>query len=229
MRVGPKMSCRAALGAIAIALAAAGPAAAADPFLPIHKDTIEVPEGVQPWLPTFTPDGESIVFQSQLDGTTWITGANGKGTKCISCDFADRPAKIRGGFTYAFPDNKRLFVSKELGSSGGGDDPADADAYILECAPSVLDCTNHKYVGVDMSADKGSSFIVQRRTWHLAPDGVHLGWMNLRLDGTAMIVARLERRADRYVAADPRVVNPVGPTSLTDPSAERWENQSQLY
>jgi hypothetical protein len=209
-------------------LACAGSAQAAQPFVPIHKDTIKVPKGVQPWLPTWTPDGRDIVFQNQLDGTTWITGATGKGTHCVSCEFGDRPRHIVGGFTYAFPDKKRLFVSKELGNSGGSDDPADADAYILECTPSVVKCTSHRYLPVDMSADKGPQFIVQRRTWHLAPDGVHLGWMDLRIDGTVMIVATLQRQADKYVAADPRVVNPQGPSSLTDTDPTHWENQSQL-
>jgi hypothetical protein len=211
-------------------LACATPAAArTTPFVAIHRDTIAVPRSVQPWLPTWTADGKHILFQNQLDGATWITGADGRGTHCISCSFTDRPQKIVGGFTYAFPDNKRIFVSKELGSLGGGDDPADADAYVLECAPSIVSCRSHRYLPVDMSADKGASLIVQRRTWHLAPDGVHLGWMDLRADGTAMIVARLTRAADRYMAADPRVVNPVGPRGNADTDPVRWENQSQLY
>jgi len=217
--------------AVMAALACAGPAAAktTPPFLAVHHETIAVPRSVQPWLPTWTADGRHILFQNQLDGATWITGADGSGTHCISCSFGDRPKKIVGGFTYAFPDGKRIFVSKELGSLGGGDDPADADAYVLECAPDIVRCRTHRYLPVDMSADKGASLIVQRRTWHLAPDGVHLGWMDLRADGTAMIVARLTRAGDRYIAADPRVVNPAGPRGLGDTDPVRWENQSQLY
>src|SRR5579884_719192 len=158
--------------AIALAMlvlgAMAAPAQAVMPFLPIHRRVIQVPSSVQPWLPTWTPDGRYIVFQNQLDGTSWITGPTGRGTHCISCSFADRPKHIVGGFTYAFPGDKRLFISKELGASGGGDDPADADAYVLECAPSIVRCTTHRYLPVDMSQDKGGPFIVQRRTWHLA-------------------------------------------------------------
>ena len=216
------------LGALLAGVGAAVCAAATPPFVPIDKTRIKVPKGVQPWLPTWTQDGTHIVFQNQVDGTSWITRNDGAGTKCISCDFTDRPA-IFGGFTYAFPDGKRLFVSHELGGLGGIDAGPSADAWVLECAPSIVDCTSHRYLPVDMSADKGAALIIQRRTWHLAPDGIHLGWMDLRSDGTAMIVARLERQAAKYVASDPQVVNPTGPAGPSDSSADRWENASQLY
>jgi hypothetical protein len=71
--------------------------------------------------------------------------------------------------------------------------------------------------------------LILRRHWHLAPDGVHIGWMEVRADGTVMVVARLERQDDRYVAADPRAINPPGPSSSTYDNADRWENLTQLY
>jgi hypothetical protein len=216
------------LGVAALwALLAAGSAQAATPFYAIDHQPVATPKGVQPWLPTYTPDGRSIVFQNQLDGTTWMVGAHGGKPRCVTCGFADRP-EIRGGFTYAFPDGQRLFVSHELGGGQGIDSGPDADAWVLECAPSLRDCRRHRYLPIDMSADKGSQYIVQRRTWHLAPDGVHLGWSEIRLDGMIMVVARLQREADRYVAVDQRVVNPPGPVGPDDTSAERWENASQL-
>lgn len=216
------------VGAAAMALAAASAAAKAPAFLPIHDARIPVPNGVQPWLPTFSPNGRYILFQNQIDGATWITTKAGSGTHCISCHFADRP-KIVGGFTYAFPDDKRIFVSHEIGATGGSDTPGNADAYVLECSPSIWRCHSHRYLPVDMSADKGSELIVQRRTWHLSPDGRSLGWTDLRLDGMFMIVAKLERHSDRYVAADPRIVDPAGPTSDADANPTAWENYSQLY
>jgi hypothetical protein len=209
------------------------------PFYPIDLQKLQVPRGVQPWLPTWTPDGSHIVFQNQLDGTTWVTskdgGRRGKSKKrkaralCITCSFPDRP-DIHGGFTYAFPDGRRLFVSHELGSLGGIDSGPNADAFVLECAPSIYNCASHTYLPIDMSADKpGAPLIVQRRTWHLAPDGEHLGWMDLRLDGTVMIVGRLVRQADRYVVTDQRAINPPGPATLTDTDPTGWANNNQLY
>jgi hypothetical protein len=213
------------------AVFAAGARAATTPFYAIDDDPIAVPGGVQPWLPTYTPDGRTVVFQNQLDGTTWTVPASGAGAgaaQCVTCGFADRPS-IDGGFTYAFPDGKRLFLSHELGGGGGVDSGPTADAWILECAPSILDCASHTYLPVDMSQDKGSKYIVQRRTWHLAPDGVHVGWSEIRLDGSIMVVARLEREADRYVAVDQKVVNPHGLSGAGDRDADHWENASQLY
>jgi hypothetical protein len=223
-----KIVAAAAAALVAAVTAPAADASSATPFYAIDHQAIKTPQGVQPWLPTFTPDGRRIVFQSQLDGTTWTVPARGGTATCVTCSFKDRPP-IRGGFTYAFDDDKRLFVSHELGGTGGVDSGKDADAWILECAPSVRSCKTHKYLPVDMSADKGSDFIVQRRTWHLAPDGVHLGWSEIRLDGTVMVVAKLRRAGDHYVAEDQRVVNPVGPTSPADTDPQRWENASQLY
>ena len=225
-----------AVAALLLCAVSAGGARAATttPFYAIDDDPLAVPGGVQPWLPTYTPDGRTVVFQNQLDSTTWtVPAAGGAGSgpgaaRCVTCGFADRPA-IDGGFTYAFPDGRRLFLAHELGGDGGVDTAANADAYILECTPSVADCASHRYLPVDMSADKGSKYIVQRRTWHLAPDGVHLGWSEIRLDGSIMVVARLERQSDRYVAADQKVVNPHGLSGASDRNVEHWENASQLY
>ncbi len=219
------------MSVLLVAVAGVGTASAQTkpPFYPIDKKTIKVPGDVQPWLPTYSPDGKNIVFQNQLDGSTWTTSKKGKGTRCITCGFADRPAII-GGFTYVFPDNKRLFVSEELGGLGGVDSGPTADAWILECSPSVFKCESHKYLPVDMSDDKvGVPLIVQRRTWHLAPDGVHLGWMDLRLDGTVMIVGRLTRLDDRYKVVDQKAVNPYRPTSPTDANAQNWAGDNQLW
>ncbi len=52
---------------------AASASSAKPPFYPIDKKTIKVPNDVQPWLPTYSPDGKHIVFQNQLDGSTWAT------------------------------------------------------------------------------------------------------------------------------------------------------------
>jgi hypothetical protein len=219
--------------AIALLLGTAGTASAAGKqkpaFYPIEREHLQVPDGVQPWLPTWTPDGSHIIFQNQLDGTRWFAGKKGQKPTCITCGFADDP-EIIGGFTYAFPDDKRLFVSHELGGLAGVDSGPGADAFILECAPSIYRCKSHTYLPVDMSADKdGAPLIVQRRTWHLAPDGKHLGWMDLRLDGTVMIVGKLKRESDRYVVSDQKAINPPGPASLTDTDPDGWANNNQLY
>ncbi len=200
------------------------------PFFPIEREYFPLPNGVAPFMPTYTPDGIDIVFLNSSDRTVWIVGADGSDPDCIDCAFEDRPPADRsGGFVYAFSDRKRLLLTRGLGKLGGGTTGVNADAWVLECMPSIRNCESHRYMDVDMSADQGPNFTLHRRFWHLAPDETHLGWMNVRTDGTVMVVARLERKEDRYVAVDPRAVNPVGPESAEDTRADRWERFTQLY
>jgi hypothetical protein len=227
----------------ALAAAAQG---AAPPFIPIHHEWLALPAGVQPYAPSWMPDGRHILFQNEVDGRTWIIGADGSDARCVTCDFADDPGpRLPGGlfFVYSFPDQQRLLLTagvdvtystpggtvaygmEWLGaiSGAGSPPPAQPEAVVLECAPSIVDCASHRVVPIDLSADANPAEPVgQRRTWHLSPDGRHLMWMDVRPDGTVMIVARLERKADRYVAADPRIINPAAPTGLGDTEVEHW-------
>ena len=54
-------------------------------------------------------------------------------------------------------------------------------------------------------------------------------WMDVRPDGTVMVVAKLVRKADRYVAADPRYINPPGPTGSSDPDPAHWAYVGQTF
>jgi hypothetical protein len=210
------------------ALATPAAAFAKLPFYPIHRIAISVPKTVQPWASVWSPDGRHIVFENQLNGAIWSASAEGR-VSCITCSFRDAP-NIEGGLHYVLPDEQRMFISHQLGGTGGVDWGPNADAWILECSPNLYRCDSHRYLPVDMSQDKaGGALIVQRRTWHLAPDGIHLGWMDVRPDATVMIVGRLQREAGGYLVADERVVNPGGPTSLTDTDPLRWANGGQLY
>jgi hypothetical protein len=199
------------------------------PFIPVERQYLQLPQGVAPMFPAFTPDGQDIVFLNEGDRTTWIIRPDGSGLLCIDCEFADRPTAKSLIFVYPFSDRKRLFIGRGLGKRGGGTTGEDADAWVLECAPSIRDCASHRFLDVDMSTDQGRFALIHRRFWHLAPDETHLGWMNVRADGTVLVVGRLERRADRYVVADPRALNPPGPTDSRDDRADRWEDFSQLY
>ncbi len=108
------------------------------------------------------------------DGTIWTAARTGKGVRCLTCGQSGRPSYE--GFYYPFPDDKRLWLNPTLGATGGVDSGQNADGVILECAPSLYDCRTHKYLAVDMSEDRAiSGLVIQRRTWHLAPDGVHVG------------------------------------------------------
>lgn len=189
-------------------------------FETIHHDIILLPEGVEPWAPTWAPDGRHILFNNIVDGTQWIATPDGRTVSCLSCDKPDI-AKIPGAFSYIFPDNRRMFLSNELGDL----------VYVLECAPSLYDCDRHEFLPVDLSADSPDPLKLNlgRRTYHLAPDGEHLAYNITRPDALVMMVSDLQRTDSGYAIANPRVINPPGPSGPTDTSVEGWSNGGQLY
>ncbi|QCT18349.1 hypothetical protein FEM41_01160 [Jejubacter calystegiae] len=212
------------------ALWVSGALAAPLPWYPIHYEDIPVPQGVAPWLPTFSDDGATVWFQNQYDGNIWRIALNDKTPHCVTCDFSDRPQSLESGFSYALADNRRLFIAtRELSPIGGSDDQTAFDGWMLECQPSLTRCDSHQFIPVEMAGDREGMpenvRLLMRRTWHLAPDGVHLGWTDIRSDGSAMLVGALERQADRYRVKDIRVINPPGPDSAVD----RAEYASQLW
>lgn len=196
------------------------------PFIPIERHYLPLPAGMQPLWPTFAANGRDIIFQNATDNGVWIIASDGSDLQCITCVFADRPKVRGGGFAHAFPDGRRLLLTDGVAPAA---DLPNANGWVLECAPNIRNCRSYRFLPIDMSLDRGRFALFQRRTFHLSPDGTHVGWMEVRSDGTVMIVARLERRRDMYAASDPRVVNPVGPKSPSDDNADRWENLSQLY
>lgn len=113
---------------------------------------------------------------------------------------------------------------------GGYVQPGPAEMAVLECSPSVVDCRTRKILPVDFSPAQpasipagGAASIAQSNllgssTAKLSPDGKHIGFSDLRSDSILnMVVAKLVRTADTYVATDPRVINPPGPASASDP------------
>lgn len=197
---------------------AGGPRAAVPPFYAVHRETVPVPAGVMPWGPTWFPDGRHILFQDYNGGREWATDADGGNVRCLTCSMPDHPG-ITGGFAYAFPDGKRMFLANELGD----------EVHVLECAPSLLGCRSHRWLPVDLSADATpGQRNLGRRTYHLAPDGVHLGYSITRPDGLVMIVAALVRGPSGYGLTDPHVVNPPGPTGPADTDPDAWANGGSL-
>jgi hypothetical protein len=243
------------LAALGVPAAPAVAAATLTPFVPITYIRLPLPSNVQPYGPSWMPDGRHILFQNQLDGHAWVIDSDGKGLRCLTCSFSDDPGpSMQGGllFVYSFPDEKRLLLAAGgyvtygsgraaagyglswlgglAGASGSEPPPSDSVADVLECHPNVLDCRTHQVLPIDMSADANPSEPDgQRRTWHLSPDGRHLLWMDVRPDGTVMVVAKLVRESDRYLAVDPRYINPPSPTSSSDPNPDHWAYVGQTF
>jgi hypothetical protein len=206
--------------ALLCAVPAASAAAAPPPFVPIHLEKIPLPKGFQASTPIWTLDGKHLLFSS--GGELYRIGQDGKGLRCLSCGVAGNPhfePAVQEAFKDVFPDGRRILW---------GDFTR---AFVLECAPSVLDCRSRKLLPIDVGAAQpaGGAFTLDNGVWHLAPDGQHLGWTASRLDTRPMLVGKLRREADTYVTTGVRTINPPGPSSLTDPDPRGWTNAGALY
>lgn len=216
------MSRRLLLAALLLlAIAPAAAAAAPPPFVPVHLQRIPLPKGFAASTPIWTVDGHHLLFSS--GGELYRVGEDGRGLRCLSCGLPNDPKiapAVQEAFKDVFPDGKRILW---------GDFTR---AFVLECAPSVLDCRSRKLLPVDVgdqTPSTGGAITLDNGVWHLAPDGRHLGWTASRLDTRPMLVGTLQRETDRYVTVDVRTINPPGPASLTDTDPRGWTNAGALY
>lgn len=220
-----RLSLVAGVASAALALGAGTAAAAPPPFVPIDLETIALPSGYAASTPIWTQDGRHLLFSS--GGQLHTVKEDGSDLQCISCGLPNDPRIVpaaQEAFKDVFPDGRRVLW---------GDFER---AFVLECAPSVLQCDSRELLPVDVSAERGTGIpglldplILGSGVWHLAPDGVHLGWTASRLDTRPMLVGRLERRSDRYVATDIKTVNPPGPRNGLDSDPRGWTNGGALY
>jgi hypothetical protein len=204
-------------------LAAQAGVATADkpPFIPIDLEHIALPAGYQASTPIWTHDGHHLLFSS--GGQLHVIGEDGSGLRCISCGLPNDPGfapAVQEAFKDVFPDGRRVLW---------GDFER---AFILECSPSVLQCDERTLLAIDIAQQSGELLdppLFGGGVWHLAPDGVHLGWTSNRLDTRPMLVGRLVRESDRYDVADIVTINPPGPRSGLDSDPRGWTNGGALY
>jgi len=209
-------------------------AAGVPPFEPIVIQRIDLPSEIKDASsPVFTGDGKHLLFFSAEH--LWIVGTDGRGLDCLSCGLANAPTLPKTeqeGFATEFPDGKRVFFGA-AGSVG-----------VLECSPSVIDCSSRQILPVDLSAARPDGGVVTPggadlegaydvgggSSPKLAPDGVHVAFSDVRSDAAElMIIATLQRQATKYIVTDPRVINPAGPTSPTDTNTQAWSDSAALY
>jgi hypothetical protein len=197
--------------------------------------------------PVYARDGEHLLFFGNVvaDGTVnpdpnrgklhvWTVGTNGAGAHCVSCG-TDEPLvgeAEQPGLLAPFPDGKRVFY----GPYG--------DPRVLQCLPSVLNCRTATTYKIDLSAARPALGLIPpggavtapaldaagAASPKLSPDGKYIAFSDLRTDSLeSMVLAKLTFAGDKYVASDPRVLNPPGPTSPTDPDPVAWSASSGLF
>lgn len=217
------------IGALMVLAVGVGSASAASaPFEPIALKRIPLPEGLSYNDPAFAADGQHLLFAAKRNGDAqhqlWIADLKGKDVHCITCS---GPAVPDVNYVNPFPDGKRIF----LAFNG-----------VVECTPSVVNCKVYKYLPYDLStvkppfiapggaANRPQVVVSQGAAPRFAPDGVHIGYSDVRSDGfEQMVVAKLVRQDDKYVAQDAKVINPPGPTSAGDPNVGAWSDSTALF
>jgi hypothetical protein len=238
-RAGVRAHARGLLIAVIVSAAASGVAAGGAsaerfPFQPITFKRIDLPSKIKEVTrPLFTVDGLHLLFHFNRE--LWITSLNGTKTRCLSCGLRNDPRSPGEELATPFPDGKRVFF-------GGYVQPGPAQMAVLECRPSVANCKSAKILPVDFSQAEpatipaggavriAQSNLMGASTAKLSQDGKHVGFSDLRSDSVLnMVVAKLSRAAGKYELTDPRVINPPGPTSATDPHVADWSDSSALY
>ena len=252
------MIARVAALAVLAVLGAAGTAFASRdvaPFEVIHNTPVPVPGSLTlAHGAAWTPDGRHILFTSERAGSDQtdisLVREDGQGYTCLTCDLKDHPDWNQNlpGPNYnpgpivlplPFQDGRRILIMFEAVSSSGAQGPLQRSAWVLECAPSVVDCRSKTLLPVNQDPGDGgpASGVLQRRELRIAPDGKHLAWTIVREDALVMLIADLERvpvPADgtseaSYVTTNGRALNPPGPASPLDTSSERWADGGALY
>lgn len=223
------------LAAAALLLAVGAGRASAAPFAfePIKFLHIPVSGFHSITQPVFTNDGKHVLISAAQDGTNTpevlLADVRTKAVQCITCSGGPSTRPANTGILNPFPDGKRIFVGFEG---------------VIECTPSVLDCQTWNYLPYDLSGSKAPGGVItpggaantpqfdisQGAAPSIAPDGVHIGFSNVRTDGfEEMVVAKLVRESDKYVVTDPKVINPPGPTSANDPNVAAWSDSTGLF
>jgi hypothetical protein len=222
----------------AMGSAAADTRAAMFAFQPVAIQRINLPSSItSASYPELTKDGHHLLFWSNRD--LWITDLHGGGVRCLSCGLANDPTLSGSGvaeLASPFPDGKRVLMEQDI-------QPPTSKLAVLECEPSLIDCKSATISPVDYSSAEpasippGGAVTTPQTTlvggeYHaqLSQDGDYVGFSVFRTDAIEeMVVGKLQRVGDKYAVADPRVINPPAPTSISDTNVDHWSDTGGLY
>lgn len=197
---------------------------------PVELSVVPVPaqvEGVR--FANWSADGDRVVFNARSAGQPsdeiYLVSPDGTGLKCLSCG-----AQVGTGLDenapllkpIPFRDGQRILVRV------GEQSPIKpADHGVLECAPSVAECTSARVLPIVAPSADDPSVRQDQREVRIAPDDTTVGLTQVRQRGAQVrqrgngdgamvaIVGRLRRVGvdgpeARYEVEDARVVSDLG-------------------
>ena len=184
---------------------------ATDEFGVVEILDVPVPQGLRVVSATYTISGRVFVFYRSDDDPEvqdWFNAAvmdddGGRFTTVFSGRIPEHPT-ANGIRHMPFADNSRVLL---------GD-------YVLECSPSIDDCSSAELVQVDYPWNLTDDPLTSHH-WSeiIVSHDDHIAWTALRRDLTAVVaIGLLRRTADRYVIDDPAIISS---TDLLTPEAAR--------
>jgi hypothetical protein len=158
-------------------------------------------------FPDFSPDGSRIIANAK---STAFSGGqvvsfkeDGSDFRCLTCGFWNGAQLAK---PFPFSDGRRILV--RVGPQTPG---ASADHGVVECTPSVANCSSAAVVPIEIPSGTDPNVVQTQRELRIAPDGRHLAFTQIRRTAGGRqtgiaVVGRLVRSASSYVVDNPRVV-----------------------
>ncbi|MCX4844513.1 hypothetical protein [Streptomyces sp. NBC_00893] len=205
-----------ALSAVLVPAATAGAEEASSNSL----RTVPVPDSVRgPKFPSFTPDGERLVFTGTPQGSKrseiMTIRENGTGLTCLTCGLDTGSSKDLSQ-PLVFPDGRRMVVNSGIPGEG---------ALVLECEGKISKCRDPEVVPLNFPEPGEGNVLQQGREVRIAPDGKHIAFTRIPTTrtgepGYVANVGTLRRAENSYEIDDARVVSAKGEAKSFTPDGQ---------
>lgn len=170
--------------------------------------TFDLPDGVIVTGADLSPDGQHLVVDVKVNGSSQIavTNLDGGEYQCLTCGLVPNASKA-----IALQDNQRIWFANTSGQQSANGGGGQAIVYsMLECEGSISACQNPTVKNVEFPSDRRwLPLPVQNREAKPDPYGEYVTWTaNSVIKGPRMSIAKLVETPDGYELVDHRVFNP---------------------